>query len=248
MNLLRYLLIAFLLIPDLHAADKPIEIATEHFLPPFVMEGPKHESYGFDIEMMQSLCKIMNRSCHFHAMQFDELLPAVQDKKMDIAVSFITITPERAKLVNFSIPYLLSYSRFLTKRTTNDEKTPFNLEALNDKKIGVVSGTIFLDQIKSMNITSPVIKQYNSTINLIEALNSGDVDYILVNQQSALYWEANSANSFIAIGEPYIYGYGVGIAVNQNERELLLTINKALVEYQASAEFKRNYNKFIVEF
>src|SRR5580704_8359149 len=128
MNFICNLLIIFLFtISTTYAENKPLNIAIERFIPPYVMQGANNHSYGFDIEMMHSLCKIMKRSCQFQAMEFDALIPAVVDKKADLAVSFITITSERAKLVNFSTPYLLSYSRFLTKHSVEEQMNPFNL-------------------------------------------------------------------------------------------------------------------------
>ncbi len=249
MNIFRSLLIIFIFtISTAHSEEKPLDIGITHFLPPYVMQGANNESYGFDIEMMDKVCKIMKRRCLFHTMQFDQLIPAVADSKIDLAISFLTITQERTKLVNFSLPYLLSHSRFLTKHSPNEGLEPFDVSLLNGKKIGVVSGTIFYDHIKTMNIANPKIKLYPSNTSLIEALNSGDVEFVLVNQQAALYWEANSSGSLHPIGSPYIYGYGVGIAVNKNNPVLLSEINKALLEYQNSADFKYNYDKFIRQF
>ncbi|CEG56561.1 transporter substrate-binding domain-containing protein [Legionella fallonii] len=249
MSIIRHLLIFFLVtITTVHAEEVPLNVGITHFLPPYVMQGAHNESYGFDIEMMDSLCKIMKRHCVFHTMQFDQLIPAVTDRKIDVAVSFLTITQERIQLVNFSIPYLLSHSRFLSKHPPTEGLEPFNVNLLNGKKIGVVSGTIFYDHIKAMNIESPKIKLYPTNTSLIEALNSDEVEFVLVNQQAALYWEANSSGALHPIGSPYIYGYGVGIAVNKNNPVLLSEINKALLEYQNSDDFKHNYDKFIRQF
>ncbi len=249
MSIIRTLLVIFIFtISTAHAEEKPLDVGITHFLPPYVMQGANNESYGFDIEMMDRICKIMKRHCLFHTMQFDQLIPAVADRKIDLAVSFLTITQERAQLVNFSLPYLLSHSRFLTKHSPNEGLEPFDVNLLNGKKIGVVSGTIFYDHIKAMNIANPKIKLYPSNTSLIEALNSGDVEFVLVNQQAALYWEANSSGALHPVGSLYIYGYGVGIAVNKNNPILLSEINKALLEYQNSEDFKRNYDKFIRQF
>lgn len=249
MSIIRSLLIVLIVtMTTAYAEERPLNVGITHFLPPYVMQGANNESYGFDIEMMERICKIMQRHCLFHTMQFDQLIPAVADKKIDVAVSFLTITQDRTKVVSFSLPYLLSHSRFLARHSPNEGETPFDVNLLNGKKIGVVSGTIFYDHIKTMNITDPKIKLYPSNTSLIEALNSGDVEFVLVNQQAALYWEANSSGALHAVGTPYIYGYGVGIAVNKNNPLLLSEINKALLEYQNSEYFKHNYDKFIREF
>ena len=249
MNFISRLLIAYICsITVLHAANEPLQVGVERFVPPFVMQETNNQSGGFDLDMMTSLCKIMQRDCRFQMMKFNELLPAVASRKIDVAVSSITITLERAKMVRFSTPYLLSYSRFLMKHSEGEITEPFSLALLSDKKIGIVSGTIFAEQLQQMKIKNPTVKEYDTIQLLLEGLSKDEVDFILMDNPSAIYWEANSSGSLHTIGPSFLYGYGIGIAVNPQDNDLLVSINKALLQYQSSTDFKRNYDKFILQF
>ncbi|KTD46474.1 transporter substrate-binding domain-containing protein [Legionella quateirensis] len=249
MNLFRRIILVTLifLISPLHAIGEPLNIGIDSYTPPFVMEGANKEYYGFDIDMISSLCKIMKRTCTFVPMRFEDLLAAVENKKVDIAVSAITITAERSKKVGFSTPYLLSYSRFLTNHT-EEERQAFSLQLLKDKKIGVVVATVFKDQIKDMGIINPLIIEYPNTEVMLEELKKGDIDYALFDNPTALYWAANSSGAFIVIGKPYLYGYGLGIAVNQTDNNLLASVNQALKQYELSKEFKLSYSRYMESF
>lgn len=231
----------------MHAAGAILNVGIESFSPPFVMQGSDKNSYGYDVDMMSNLCKMINRTCQFRIMRFDHLLPAVANKTVDVAVSSITITAERSKIVNFSIPYQLSYSRFLTTRATA-ANTIFSLGLLNNKKIGVGSGTVFTAQLNSMGVKNPVIQEYPTNEAAIEGLGNGEVDFILVDNPTAIYWAANSSDAFMTVGEPYMYGFGFGIAVNKTETALLQAINQALSQYQGSSEYKANYNRYLLQF
>jgi polar amino acid transport system substrate-binding protein len=270
MNLFRRILILFSLIPTLYAADAPLNnsynnlpvntlvvknvqtglgpltVAIESYNPPFE-QGTKEAIYGYDIDMINYLCKTIQRTCQFKVMKFEQILDAVANKQVDMAVSAITITAERAKIVNFSMPYLLSYSRFLTNHS-KENKGAFSLSLLKDKKIGVVEGSIFPEQIKQMGIINPSINSYSSTENLLEALSKNDIDFILLDNPSAVYWEANSTGAFTAVGIPYIYGFGLGIAINSSEKDLLNSINNALLQYQNSKLYKQNYDTYLKPF
>jgi polar amino acid transport system substrate-binding protein len=248
MNFIQCLLIASISFSaTLFAEDLPIlNVGTESFNPPFVMRGSKQKIYGFDIDMMNALCKIIQRTCHYHIMRFDELIDAVAKNKIDVAISSITITPERAKIVSFSLPYMLSYSRFVTKPSTKTE--PFNLAFLNGKKIGIESGTIFPQQLTSMGVKNPQLELYASVSSQLTGLNKGEVEIILLDNPTANYWATNSSDTFKLAGPAYIYGYGLGIAINPNEKNLVPALNQALMQYQNSAEYKQNYNKYLLEF
>ncbi len=226
---------------------KSLIIGVDSFVPPFVMQGGNGELYGYDISMMNSLCKILQRSCQFQIFKWVELIPAVMNNKVDLAVSSITITPERAKQMNFSLPYTLSYSRFLTNNDT-PTTNPFSLNSLNGKKIGVYKGTIYEDQASHIGVTDPVIKTYEGYQDALKALTNKEIDYILLDNPAALYWAANSSGAFKAIGAPYVYGFGIAIVISETDKAMIPALNKALLQYQNSEDYRQNYHRFLESF
>ncbi|KTD40873.1 transporter substrate-binding domain-containing protein [Legionella parisiensis] len=245
--MIRLILIAFICFSSpLFAQGETLNVGVESFDPPFVMQGNHSQLFGFDVDMMNSLCKIMNRTCTFQVMRFNQLLDAVVNQKIDVAVSSITITGERAKIVNFSLPYLQSFSRFL--EGASNKKVPFSLDLLNTKKIGLEEGTVFFDQLIEMGVKNPNVKYYGGIQEQLAALSGGNVDIILLDNPTANYWASNSANTFRLIGPRYTYGFGYGIAVSPANGDLLTKLNQALIQYQNSDEFKQNYNKYLYQF
>ena len=226
---------------------KPLVIGVDSFVPPFVMQGGNGELYGYDISMMNSLCKILNRPCKFQPIKFIELLPAVMNNQVDMAVSSITITPERAKLMSFSLPYGLSYSRFLTN-TENQVAEPVALSSLDGNKIGVYKGTIYVDQASHIGVNKPIIQTYAGYEDALKALTNKEVDYILLDNPTALYWAANSSGVFKVVGQPYVYGFGIGIAVSNADKDMIPALNDALIQYQNSQDYKQNYQRFLESF
>lgn len=185
---------------------RPLIIGVDTNTPPFSMRGGKNELYGFDISMMTTLCQIMNRPCKFQPMKWIDLLPAIMNNQIDFAVSSITITPKRTKDINFSLPYALSYSRFLTLSTTPVTE-PFTFNSMNGKKIGVQAGTIYETQVPHLGIANPVVQTFDGDPDSLKALSDNQIDYILLDNPSALYWAANSAGAFKVVGKPFAYGF-----------------------------------------
>jgi len=233
-------------ITPLRAAGPPLVVGIESFLPPFVMQGANKEVYGFDIDMMNTLCNKIQRTCTFRVMRFDELLQAVSDRRLDAAVSAITITIERTKVVSFTTPYMMSYSQFLQK--TQPKTQAFSLEILNNKSIGIEAGSVFEDQILLMGIKNPTVKKYGKLDEVLNALSEGQVDYVIMDTPTAIYWAANSSGAFMTIGDSYMYGNGLGIAVNPNNPALLTSLNNALVEFQNSKDYENTYNRYLSQF
>ncbi len=229
-----------------YAQNPPLKVAVTRFAPPFVMQSTVKDYYGFDIAMMQYICTAIQRDCQFIQMPFEDLIPAVETNKVDVAVSSITITADRAQQISFSSPYLPSESRFLLSAQL--AAVPFSLTLLDNKKIGVQTGSIFATQIQILNVKKPKIVPYDDEEEMIAALSDGKIDAILMDSAAAIYWQGRSSYVLKAIDMKLPYGYGFGIAVNKNAASLLQSINQALAVYQTSGAFKKNFNMYLQEF
>ena len=73
--------------------------------PPFeYYEG--EELKGFDIDLMNYIGERIGFDIEFVNMSFDKLIPAVVNGEVNCAISAITVTEEREKVVDFTTPYL----------------------------------------------------------------------------------------------------------------------------------------------
>ncbi len=229
-------------IASLHAQNQPLLVAIPQFVAPFIMSA-KDQLYGFDISMMDEICTIIHRDCKYKITPFNQLLQSVVDKKTDIAMGSITITAERAKIVNFSKPYMLSETRFIGKKSMKN--TPINLDVLKKSKIGIIKGTIFSDELESMGVDTLKLSTFNNQSDIMEALITGSIDLGLVGNATAHYWQSQSNEALVALGKAIPYGSGIGIAVNIEQTALLESINQAIDTYQNSPNFTRNYNLYL---
>lgn len=247
MRLLSFLLsICVFITQPLQAQGNPLIVAVDPVDPPFVMQATDNHFYGYDISLIEYICKTLQRSCQFVPTRFDKILDAVKTKQVDLAISSITITPERAAIVNFSLPYLISKARFIgPKKFAN---RPFRLALMNGKKIGMTEGSIFPEVIQKMGIKTPIIVPFTNLNKLIEALYRDKINFALLDEPTALFWQAQSARKLAVLGQSFSYGVGLGIAVHRDNLVLLNAINNALLKYQESDDFKINYHTYITSF
>lgn len=225
------------------ASLPPLIVATEIFNPPFIMQGANGQLFGFDIEMMENVCQLMNRECQYRSGFIEKtIITNIEKQKADLGVASITITLERSQHVNFSLPYLPSDAQYLALKKW--ATVPFSQSVFNGKKIGIQAGTIFEKLINEPSFSEVKIIKYNSTPMLIDALSDGTVDFILQDALAAQYW-ASQLPVFTTFGKKFAFGDGFAVVVNKNDPELLQQINDALLEYQKNGEFKKTYDRYV---
>lgn len=241
---MKTLLMTLLLLPTLlFAMNTPLRIAVASSAPPFVIRSNYNQFYGFDIAMMDYICSSLARPCQYIPMNINEILAAITNQNVDLAVSSIVITPNRAKIVLFSRPYMLSEGQFIGSITRNQDT--FNMKDLDNQKIGVVQGSAYATQVYSMNIKQPQVIHYQSADQLIAALESGNIDAGFLDKYTAHYWQNNSSQRLQTLGKTFSVGYGLGIVTNRANVELIHAVNQALLLYESSSDFKNNFNLYL---
>ncbi|KTC84603.1 MULTISPECIES: transporter substrate-binding domain-containing protein [Legionella] len=227
---------------SLQVQAKVLKVGVSFYDPPFVILGANNQFFGFDISLMEHVCKTMGYECQFNPMPFNELLDSIDSNKIDFAISSIIITPERAARFNFSAPYLVSKTRFLAVK--QPEEKPFTLQSLANKKIGLAD-KVFAEQLKAMGLDDSQFVVFNRDDALIQALNDGKVAVGLIDNPSAIYWQEHSSGALEAQGKPMIYGLGLGVAVSPADQNLIPALNMAILKYQNSDDFIDDYHKYL---
>jgi polar amino acid transport system substrate-binding protein len=82
--------------------------------PPLNMKSKSGEIIGLEADLANALATSMGVKTEFIVMDFSELLDAVENDKVDIVMSSMTMTPERNRRVAFAGPYFVSGKGLLT--------------------------------------------------------------------------------------------------------------------------------------
>ena len=154
--------------------DNSLKMITEATFPPYeFLRG--QEIAGIDVEICRAVAKKLNRPFKAETVDFDSVIPAVISGKADLAAAGITVTEDRKKNVDFSIPYVKTGIVVIYKKSN-----PFkNIEQLKGKKIGVQGGTtsetFVLEQLKQEPERS------KSPAEAVAALKSGRVEFVIAD-------------------------------------------------------------------
>ena len=90
---------------DTIMAAKKIRVAIDMAVPPYSMKDDKLKLIGNDVETAELLAKDLGLELEFVPTVLSNRVPFLQTGKADIVVSVFAITPERAKVIDFSVPY-----------------------------------------------------------------------------------------------------------------------------------------------
>lgn len=227
-------------------AAASIKIGILSYAPPFIMRGAHHQWLGYDIALISYICKNLKQPCELKPMPFNEILPAVAKGQLDMAVGGITITPERESLVNFSIPYRVSQTRFLGRAEL--ASVPWALGLLEHKNIGIVRDTVFGNQLAMMSAQHENIQYFSRDSEVIDALYKKQIDLTLLDEDTAFYWQNHSGGALVCLGQPINFGLGFGIAVTPLKPRLLIQINQLLVDYLKSPAYVNDFNTYLAHF
>ena len=105
---LRFALVACVVMACASAAKAadPLRVGMELSYPPFEMTDRQGRPDGVSVRLAEALGKHLGRPVVIDNIAFDGLIPALKAKHVDCVISSMTATPERAKSIAFSEPYL----------------------------------------------------------------------------------------------------------------------------------------------
>ncbi len=93
-----------------------LRVGTSGNQPPMTMTNREGGLMGFDVDLASALAMAMNVKLEIKTMPFGELLDALEQNKVDMVLSNVSITPERTERVSFVGPYMMSGMSILTKK------------------------------------------------------------------------------------------------------------------------------------
>ena len=200
--------------------EKVYVIGTNAEYPPFeYLEDGK--VCGLDADIIAAIAQKLNVQYKWSNTNFDGLIPALQTKKMDAVIAGMSITPERAKAVNFSIPYLSSNVAFIA----NKSKPINGIEDLENKNYGAELGTT--KEAAARKIKGATVTPFSSNTGALVALKSGKIDGIVLDESVAVKFVENNPELML-VGA--LEGEPKAIAFNKDDTELMEKFNKALQE------------------
>jgi polar amino acid transport system substrate-binding protein len=174
-KILNFVLFLFLCSCDNNSDELIIGTCADN--PPY--ESIKNaEIIGIDIDIIKEIAKTLNKKIKIKNMDFAMLIPALSTGNVDIVIAAISPTKERSKNIDFSEIYLTANIAVLFK---SEDNISSSLD-LKNKILGAQFGTTWGNIAHNL---SSNVKELSSNLTLLEELNLGYVDALIIEEKQA---------------------------------------------------------------
>ncbi|MDB2182970.1 ABC transporter substrate-binding protein [Citrobacter farmeri] len=222
---------------DIKAAGV-VKVATFDANPPFGSVDPKtHQIVGYDVDFAQALAKSLGVKLELVATNPANRIPLLQSGKADLIVADITITPERAQVIDFSVPYFVTGQQFLVPVSSPDK-----LDEYSRARIGAVKGTTG-EQALHQRFPQSRVLAYDDIPLAFTALRNGNVQAITQDSTilAGLLGGAPDKAQFKILPD-LLSKEEIGVGVKKGETALLKAVNDELLRLESSGQASTIYD------
>ncbi|OIS92886.1 transporter substrate-binding domain-containing protein [Brucella cytisi] len=204
----------------------------------FIDENGKNG--GFDIDVANLIAGELGVEVKFERVTGQNRIPLLTNGMVDFLVPSMTITPERAKVIQFVLPYS---ANDITVWGKKDAEINSN-EDLAKYTIGVNRGSAFEPILKKAAPAGTKIKGFDDDATTVQALLSGQVDAILGSLTYGLVIESTGN------GDKYVRKYKAAdniqaMAVRKGDQAMLDFLNDFVTRHNADGSLDTLYKKWI---
>lgn len=226
-----------------HAETKVYNVGTEPTFPPFEMlDSTTGEITGFDIELLKAIAADQGFEIKVHSLGFDGLIPAVLTGKIDLSASGFTITEKRAKVINFSDPYIDAGIGVM--KLTADDRIK-SIADLKGKTVAVqigTSGQKTAEDLQAQGKVAKVVVMDNSALAVTDLLK-GRVDAVVNDIPVNVAYVKQSKGELEMLPTP-LNTEQYGFVLDKKDTELLKQINQGLKNLRANGTYDKIYDKY----
>ncbi len=219
-------------------------VAAEPY-PPFSSKDASGKWVGFEIDLMDAVCAEAKLKCELVEVAWDGIIPSLQEKKIDVIWSSMSITDKRKQVIDFTEMYYNTPAVFVAAKSSDIQ---ISKDGLKGKIIGVQTSTTHADYAAKEYGDVAEVKIYDTQDNANADLVAGRVDVLLA--------DAIALDAFIKSdqGTDYevkaqapddpIFGAGVGGGLRKEDDELEGKLNAAIDALLANGTYNEIAKKY----
>jgi polar amino acid transport system substrate-binding protein len=185
------------LIATASAADlggRVVTVGSDTTYPPFEFVAEDGTITGFDVELVNAICERINCVAEFQSTAWDGIFAALAAGEFDMVASGVSITPERAQIVEFSAPYHIVTQAIAVR--VEDSGVAFEELVAQEATVGAQTGTTnayFAEDAFGRDN----LNLYDTFAQAVQALLNGDVRGVVIDEVPADAFAAEYAGQLV---------------------------------------------------
>lgn len=222
-------------------ASGVLKVGTEGTYAPFEFVDIDHKGklIGYDIDIMAAIAEDLDMELEVVNMPFDGLIPALMTQQIDVVAAAMSITPDRAKRVDFSNSYYKSGLSIIIRKDSQDVYK--EIADLNGKTLCAQIGTT---GFMTANKLSNKVTAFNTQPEVFLELKAGGCEAVVNDRPVNLYYLVQNQDMDAVEMKDILSAEQYGVAVRKGNTELLEKINASLEKLKANGEFAKIHKKW----
>ena len=220
--------------------DGALTVCTDTPYAPFEYEKGGKPT-GFDIDLVREVAKDLDADLDVIDVSFDDITSgnSLNNDACDLAISAMTITGERARVLDFSSPYFDAKQALITPRGSGLDQ----LEELAGKRVGVQKETTGETYLSDFAPETTQVVAYDDAAGLQAALAAGELDAAMLD--NTVSGQFVSDNRKLKLAREFDTGEQYGMAVKKDGNiPLLRKINRTLAELREDGSYQDIFDKY----
>ncbi|MDF1523198.1 MAG: basic amino acid ABC transporter substrate-binding protein [Trueperaceae bacterium] len=172
-----------------------VTVGTDSTYPPFEFVAEDGTIVGFDVDLVNAICERINCVAEFQSTAWDGIIPALAAGEFDMIASGMSITAERAQVIEFSDPYHVVTQAVAVR--VEDAGVAFDeLVADGGTTVGAQTGTTnayFAEEAFGRDR----LNLYDTFAQAVQALLNGDVRGVVIDEVPADAFAAEYAGQLV---------------------------------------------------
>jgi polar amino acid transport system substrate-binding protein len=216
-----------------------IRIAVDLGVPPYGMTDDKMQATGSDIETAKLLAADWGLQFEHVPTTGAARIPSLQTGKADLVISTLSITPERAKVIDFSKGYAVLRTVIAAPKNI----TLKSMADLDGKTVGTVRGTTHDTQLTKEGPRGMKLVRYEDDATEAQAFLSGQVD--IFSTAELLVAPIDKKNPARQVEVKFVLDtFKLAIGVKKDEKRLLEEVDKWIATNLKNGKLDAIYKKY----
>jgi polar amino acid transport system substrate-binding protein len=221
-------------LPDL--GGREVTVAVENAYLPFNYYDPATgEPAGWDYDVWNEICRVLNCVPRYVETSWEGMIQAVADGQFDAAADGITITEDRAEIVDFSIGYINIDQRLLVRA---DEDRIESIQDIVDNEelvLGTQTGTTNYETALQF-LPESRVQAFEQFPFAVQAVLSRDIDAVIIDEVAGQGYLGENADQLKLVG-PSMSSDQLGFIFPRGS-DLVEPVNEAMRAMQQSGFFE----------